>query len=212
MDIRDKTCVVIGGGKVARRKLMPLLDAGASVKIVSPQVKDEVSLLAQEGKIKWIEREYVEGDLEGSALAFVAVDDQKVAERAAAEANRLKIPVNSADMPDSCSFTLPAYLERGDLLVTVSTGGKCPALSKKLKEKLAQTIDDSYGEFLDILGDARKMMIDNGLSHDKCRDLLNNLIESDILHHIREGSSSKAREFAAMSVAEAFSKTKAKGE
>jgi len=206
VDIRGRKCVVIGGGNVALRKVESLLKAGAGVRLVSPQVKEEVGKLADCGTIAWTARIYEYGDLEGAALAFVAVDDPNVGEEVAKEAEDRNILINVADIPEQCAFTLPSCLERGDILFTISTGGKCPALAKHMRIKLDKLIEEDYGPFLDVLAGARERMIKAGIGHDKCRQLLNKLIASDILPLIKDDKMAEARSIADTVVAEAVEK------
>lgn len=196
IDIQDKKCVVIGGGKVAYRKVLSLISAGAKVEIISPAAIDEIEKLVNDSLVAWTKRKYEEGDLEGATLAFVAVDSSHIGPEVTSEAKVLGIPVNVADEPSQCSFTLPSIAERGDLLITVSTGGKCPALARHVRLSIETIIDDAYGEMLTILAEVREQLLNAKIGHDKCRDLLNKLISSGILSLLREGDNEKASEIA----------------
>jgi len=203
VDLQDRPCVVIGGGKVAYRKVHSLLKAGAKIRLISPHIKEGVQAFVDEGKITWIEREYEPGDLEGSTIVFVAVDDPAVGAVVAEEAKKLNLLINVADIPHQCTFTLSSYIERGDLLVTISTGGKCPAYSRHMRHTLEEIVDDSYGEVLGILGQTREEILKLGVESDKCRDLLNNLIKENIVDLVREGKRDEADRLAQETVARA---------
>ncbi len=204
IDIQNKSCVLIGGGNVAYRKALSLLRAGADIRLISPEINDGVRSLVDDGAVKWIDRCYQQGDLQGATLAIVAVDDPAVGKKVSEEATRLNIPINVADIPEQCTFTLSSCIERGDLLVTISTGGKCPAFSRHMRLKLEEIVDDAYGDLLNMLGDAREEMLEAGISSDNCRDSLNKIIDSDILSFLREGERGKAAAFADKTVSEAI--------
>lgn len=195
-------CVVIGGGNVAHRKILSLMRAKAEVKLVSPAATDELKKLARNGSIAWIKRGYARGDLKGAALAFVATDSSDARSEAVNEAIERGIPVNVADEPEQCTFTLPSIAERGDLMIAVSTGAKCPSLARQVRLEIEDLIDDAYGEMLALLARVREELLSAGIDHDKCRDLLNNLITSDILSLLREGKKEKASKLAREGMAE----------
>lgn len=202
MDIHGRYCVVIGGGSVAKRKIATLLKAGARLKVIAPEIDEAILEMASSDDITCLKREYQKGDLEGATLAFVAANP-KIGKEVSLEASRLNIPVNVADIPEQCSFTLPSLSERGDLMITVSTGGKCPAFSRAVRMKLEELIDEPYGEVLEILEDVRTRLIKADVKTDKCRDSLNKLIESDILSLIRNGEKEKAKLLAEQAVKKA---------
>lgn len=206
IDIQNKRCVLIGGGNVAYRKALSLLKAGADIRLISPEINERVAGLVYDGTVDWIERSYEPGDLEGATLAIVAVDDPSVGKKVSEEASRLNIPINVADIPEQCTFTLSSCIERGDLLVTISTGGKCPAFSRHMRLKLEEIIDDAYGDLLNLLGDGREKMLEAGISSDNCRDSLNKIIDSDIISYLREGEHEKAAAFADKTVSQAILK------
>ena len=206
IDIQNKSCVLIGGGNVAYRKALSLLKAGADITLIAPEINDGVSKLVDDGTINWIKRCYEPGDLNGAALAIVAVDDPAVGKKVSEEATRLNVLINVADIPEQCTFTLSSCIERGDLLVTISTGGRCPAFSRHMRLKLEEIIDDAYGDLLNLLGGAREKMIEAGISTDNCRDSLNKIIDSDILSYLREREHEKAAAFADKIVSEAILK------
>lgn len=208
VDIQNKRCALIGGGNVAYRKALSLLKAGADIRLIAPEINNGVSRLVDNEALNWIKRTYQPGDLEGVALAIVAVDDPTVGKKVSEEAKRLNVLINVADIPEQCTFTLSSFIERGDLLVTISTGGKCPAFSRHMRLKLEEVIDDAYGDLLNILGDAREKMLEAGLSSDNCRDSLNKIIDSDILSFLRDGEHAKAAAFAEKSVSEAILKSR----
>lgn len=195
IDIKGKLVAVVGGGRVAQRKVRSLLKAGAEVRLISPEITDELKELVSTNSIGWTSRKYRHGDLYGAILAFVAADAE-VGKRVAEDAVEQGIQVNVADVPSQCTFTLPSVVERDDLMITISTGGKCPALAKHMRKKLEKIIDGSYGELLGILGEVREKLLTGGVDSDRCTGLLNRLITSEILDLIKDGEVKRARELA----------------
>lgn len=134
LDLTGKRCVVIGAGVVAERKVVQLLASEAKVMLVSPTATGEIQRLAGEGKVRWIEREYVQGDLAGATLAVAATDDEQVNRQVHAEAHREKVLLNVVDVTPLCGFIAPSVVERGPVTVAISTSGSSPALARKLRE------------------------------------------------------------------------------
>jgi precorrin-2 dehydrogenase/sirohydrochlorin ferrochelatase len=137
-------CVVIGGGAVAERKARTLLQAGAIVTVISPNLTGTLMSWVQESKIRYVERKYRAGDLIGCRLAFVATGDCEVISVVALEARERGVWVNAADDPPNCDFILPSILRRGDLVVAVATGGASPALSRAIREELESYFSEDY--------------------------------------------------------------------
>jgi siroheme synthase-like protein len=137
-------CVVVGGGTVAERKVRQLLDAGARPTVISPTLSAALAAWHAAGQIAHIARLYREGDLAGAALAFAATNDAAANQRVAAEARERGILANVADAPEAGSFHTVATLRRGDLLITVSTGGASPALAAQIRSELAERYGPEY--------------------------------------------------------------------
>ncbi len=129
MDVSGSRCVVVGGGGVASRKVRGLLESGARVVVVSPEVSSEIEAM----DVTVERRPYAPGDLAGASLAFAATDRREVNAAVAREAKENGIPVNVADRPAEGDFALPSVLRRGGLQVAVSTGGASPALARKIR-------------------------------------------------------------------------------
>ena len=162
--VRDRPVVVVGAGRIAARKIEPLLDAGAVVRVIAPAACDDVRRWADSGRLVLIERGFEAGDLDGAWLAITATDDPSVnaAVHAAGEAGR--VFVNSADDPANCSFTLMSVVRRGDLVVCIGTGGRSPALAAQLRRQLGEEIGPEYETLLDLLSEAREALRGAGRS------------------------------------------------
>ncbi len=190
--VRDRRVVVVGGGRIAARKIEPLLGAGAEVVVVAPESGAEVRAWADAGRLVLHERAFRPADLEGAWLALTATDDPTVnaAVHAAGEAGRTW--VNSADDPANCSFTLMSVIRRGDLVVSVATGGRSPALSVQLRRQLEEEIGPEYEILLDLLSDAREELRGAGRSSEDAD--WQSAFDGGIVELVRAGRVDEARE------------------
>jgi precorrin-2 dehydrogenase/sirohydrochlorin ferrochelatase len=156
LDLRDKPCVVIGGGQVAQSKVEGLLAADAAVTVVSPALTEHLEALRQEGRINYVAREYQSGDLEGFVITIVATDDRAINAAVTKEGRKRGVWVNAVDDPPNCDFIMPAIIRRGDLTIAVSTGGASPALARKLREELEAYFSEEYISLLDLVAEVRQ--------------------------------------------------------
>ena len=158
LKLTGRRCAVVGGGAVAERKAAALLEAGAEVTVISPRMTEKLAEWGRTGRVLLTERAYAAGDLTGCFVAVCATDDREVNRQAAADAAAAGVLVNVADAPELSDFTVPARVVRGDLLITVSTGGHSPALARRLREDLAGQYGPEYGQYLDLLARVRQSM------------------------------------------------------
>ena len=136
LNIRERACLVVGGGSVAERKVSLLLDAGARVTVVSSGLCDSLKEQSEQGTIDYRQGEFNEDDLQGKALIIAATDDREVNESIASWANQHNVPVNVVDNPDAGSFIMPSIIDRSPVQIAVSTGGSSPVLARTLRSKL----------------------------------------------------------------------------
>jgi len=187
LDIRNKKCLVVGGGAVGTRKVMALLDCGAEVTVISPAVSKPLRELAATGSITLKARTYCRGDLDGIFLVIGATDDETLNRQISLDAERLNRLCNIADRPESCSFILPSVVQRDDLVITISTSGKSPALAKKLRKTLETQFGEEYGNLLRLMGAIRKKLLGQSHEPEAHKHLFEQLIDSDLIVLIREG-------------------------
>jgi precorrin-2 dehydrogenase len=187
LDLRGKACVVIGGGYVAERKVLSLLDAGAKVKVISPEVTSTIELLAKEQRITIQFKDYAEGDLEGAFLAYSATDDREINQNVSEESQKVKTLLNVVDDPIRCDFIVPSIINRGDLVIATSTSGKSPAMARKIREELEVMFGDDYAIFLNLMGAIRAVLLKRGDVSDKNKGIFEMLARSPILGWIKEG-------------------------
>lgn len=181
INVEGKKCVVVGGGAVAFRKIISLLEAGAQVKVVAPEFCAQIKKLIQAGRVKAITRKYRKTDVNGAFLVFSATDDREVNRYIARNARKQGILVNTADDPDCCDFTLSAVVRRGELTVAIATGGASPALSRYLREKLEKVVGREYGELASLLGKLREIFKEEGKDLAMLKSIFDSLIDSGIL-------------------------------
>lgn len=164
LNVRGKKCVVVGGGEVALRKVQTLLEHGAAVEVVSPALCSELDRLARDGKIKARNNQLEPSDLEGTLIVIAATDDPGTNSRVAAEAGRRKTLVNVVDDRELCDFIVPSSIRRGDLMIAISTGGKSPALSRKIRVRLEKLFGEEYAALTDLIGEVRAELKMRGTS------------------------------------------------
>jgi len=186
LDLDGKLCVVVGGGRVAERKVRSLLQVGALVKVISPQLTQSLSRLKERGKIIHSQRPYRSGDLHRAFLAITATDDRRANERVFNQALRQKIPVNVVDDPAHSSFIVPSLVQKGDLLIAISTSGQSPALARALRQKLQKEIGAEYIYLLKLLGAVRKKILSLGLGQKRKQVIFRKLAGKDLLLLIRK--------------------------
>ena len=181
LDVRGRTVVMIGGGETAVRKIESLLEAGAKVIVYDPRPLPLVRQMAARKKIRWIGRAWRPGDLGKSFLAVAATDDPGTHRAVRSEARKKGILLNVVDSPEFCDFVFPAYLKRGEFLVTVSTGGASPALARKVREELENIFGPEYKTLVDLMGKLRETQE----KLPRRGELLTELIHSPVLAYIR---------------------------
>ena len=154
-NVAGRKVLVVGGGGVAQRKVEGLRACGARVTVVSPEFS--AALVRMTG-VRRLERRYRKSDLRGACLVISATDSAEVNARVFEQASAAGIPVNVVDQPDLCTFTVPATISRGDLVITISTGGGSPALSRRIRERLETSIEPAYAKHLALLQQMRPVV------------------------------------------------------
>jgi precorrin-2 dehydrogenase/sirohydrochlorin ferrochelatase len=191
LDIRGKICVIVGGGEVAARKAERLLDCGAKVFIISPKLSPALAALKEKSLICHIAAAYSGDLIQGAALVIGATDDEKTNAQISLDARSKRIPVNIVDDPQKCDFILPSLVQRGDLAITIGTGGKSPALARHLREELEAKYGEEYKIFHNILGNLRVKMEKNaGVG----KDWFESMLEAGMLDSIKKKDIKKVKE------------------
>lgn len=154
--LTDALCVVVGGGAVAARKIAALLESGARVRVISPALHEHLVQLRHEGRIEHVARAFADDDVDGATLAIAATNRREVNAQVAQAARERKILCNIADDPAGSSFHTLGTVARGDVLLSVSTGGESPALAAFIRRKLEATFGPEYGVLAERFGELRR--------------------------------------------------------
>ncbi|MEW6541753.1 MAG: bifunctional precorrin-2 dehydrogenase/sirohydrochlorin ferrochelatase [Bacillota bacterium] len=192
--LEGEPCLVIGGGRVAERKVRSLLEAHARVRVISPGLTAGLQALADAGEIEHRRGEYRPGDVEGAFLVISATNDPAANRLVAADCRARRILLNAVDDPENCSFFVPASVRRGDLTIAVSTGGQSPLLARKLREKLALEYGPLYGDYLALIGRIRHNIIRSVSDPVKKEQLLEALCAPEILDTLAKGDYDRVKE------------------
>jgi precorrin-2 dehydrogenase/sirohydrochlorin ferrochelatase len=158
LNLQDKTCLLIGGGVVAERKIATLLEYGTRVRIVSKAITAQIEQWHRENRVEIALRDFCEEDLEGVFLVFAATNDSDVNRKVSQCCREKEILVNVVEHPEQGDFFVPSILRRDDLTVAISTAGKSPAFARRLRRELEAIITPAYGEFVDLLGEVRRCL------------------------------------------------------
>jgi len=191
--LERKQAVVVGGGNVAARKVGELLEAGAHVTVISPAHTPELKALAKAGHITIIGRPYLKGDLSGAFLAIAATDDPDVNQTIWQEAEQHGCLVNVVDDPAHCHFIMPAVIRRGDVTVTISTGGTSPALARRLRERLETLVGPEYGELAALLAELRLQLRSRYPQERDRQEAAFRLVDSELINIIKANGIEEAK-------------------
>jgi precorrin-2 dehydrogenase/sirohydrochlorin ferrochelatase len=186
--VAGRRVLVVGGGTVAAEKARGLLNAGAVVHVVARSVSDAVRSL----DLTWDERPYERGEVTGYRLAVACTNDPAANQAVFDDGEAAGVWVNAADDPERCSYTLPARLDRGRVLVTVSTGGHSPALASWLRDQLAEQVDEAVDTLASLLADARAELLAAG--RPSVGADWRTALDSGMLDLVRAGHLDEARE------------------
>ncbi len=187
MDVKGRNCLVVGGGDVAARKVEMLVKCGASVKIVAPELDASLAPLVDDGRITHIKEGYDSRHLEGISLAIGATDNGEVNRKLYDDASEKGLPVNIVDVPELCSFIVPSIVEQGDLLIAISTSGKSPAMSKRIRKELQKIFGAEYAKMLSLMGEMREILTGLEPDYKKRMEIFTKIANSDLLERIRKG-------------------------
>lgn len=206
LNLRGRRCLVVGGGRVARRKVEGLLEAGAEVTVVAP------ACVPMPPGAHIEQRAFQPEDVTGVMLVFAATDDPAVNAAVAQDADARGIPVNVADDAERCSMLIPAVVRRGALRIAVSTGSASPALAQELRKELEAHYGQEYGELVELLGELRREwepeLITAGLDAPARGELWHEILRLPLLDALRASDRLKAAALATTLIVERISKVK----
>ena len=192
LDLRDRPCLVVGGGSVAERKAISLFDAAADLTVVSPSLTPALETLAHKNKITHRRKTFEEHDLAGMYLVIAATNDTAVNAAVAHACRQKGMLVNVASPPEESTFIVPSVVERGDLLLAVSTCGSSPALTKKVREDLERAYGPEYAVFLEKMSLLRRRLLHEVADENVRRKVFQAMVDSDVLYLLKAGAAHEA--------------------
>ncbi|NNL06736.1 MAG: uroporphyrinogen-III C-methyltransferase [Gammaproteobacteria bacterium] len=191
--IRQRSCLVVGGGSVAARKVSLLRKAGADVTVVSPELCDELQQLASSNKIDYLNRGYVENDLDDCVMVIAATDQRDVNEQISAHALSRSLPVNVVDNIALCSFIMPSIIDRSPLQIAVSTGGSSPVLARLIRTRLEGLIPTAYGKLGALVESFRSRVKSAFPNVEQRRHFWETILEGTVAELVFSGHDDQAR-------------------
>ncbi|RTZ59509.1 MAG: uroporphyrinogen-III C-methyltransferase [Gammaproteobacteria bacterium] len=194
LNIRNQPCLVIGGGDIAARKAALLLEAGARVTVVAPDLHADLKAALDQGRIEYTEGSFEASQLNGRKLVIAATDDSEVNARVSAEAQRLNIPVNVVDSPRLCSFIMPSIIDRSPVQIAVSTGGVSPVLARLIRATIEAAIPASYGKLAKLAADFRDQVKQSFSTVNDRRVFWENTLAGPVAELALSGNLDQARE------------------
>ncbi len=185
LDIQNRKCLVVGGGSVGTRKVMTLVECGAVVTVVSSDVAEELLELAEKKMIELKRRPYESSDIDGMFLVIGATDNEELNRQINKDAEHQNKLCNIADRPEACNFVLPSIVNRGNLVIAISTSGKSPAFAKKMRQDLEKEFGEEYDEFLQLMGAIRKKALSEKHEPEAHKHLFEQLINRGLVDMVR---------------------------
>ncbi|AHF07208.1 precorrin-2 dehydrogenase/sirohydrochlorin ferrochelatase family protein [Desulfitobacterium metallireducens] len=192
VDLRLKPVLVVGGGNVAYRKVQTLLEHGAIVHIVSPDLIMELKDLVDSQRCFWANKEYSSEDIQDATIIFSCTEKDEVNANVSIDAQKNKRLINVVDDPEKCSFIVPSIMERGDLKIAVSTGGSSPIVARQIREQLQMQYGQEFEDYLSLLKEWRKK-VKSGLSSEQKHVFWSKVTDGEILELIKKGRLSEAK-------------------
>ncbi len=193
LNIEKKSCVVFGGGEVARRKAASLIDSGAKVTVVSPTLDPVLDYMSFQKEITWLDRKFEPSDLQGAYLVIAATDDRKVNKQIGELCAQKKIHCNVVDAPEEGDFIVPTTIERGPLTIAINTSGISPTLSASIRQEIEMAYGEEYGLFLELMALLRPVVQEEFPSAQERRNIFDKMVSSRAISLLRNGMTEEAK-------------------
>ena len=193
LNIKNKHCTVIGGGEVATRKVRLMLKAGGKVRVISPDLCQDLTNLADKGKLQHVARSYRADDLALSHLVVAATDDPEINRAVAAEAMQMRIPVNVVTEPEDGSCIMPSVIDRSPVVAAVSTGGASPVLARLIRTRLESLIPAGYGRLAALASEFRDQVKSTLGKADDRRRFWDRILQGSVAERVFSGHQEEAR-------------------
>lgn len=196
LNVEGRRCLIVGGGRVAERKVCTLIEACADLYLVAREVTPGIEALAESGALHLRIGEPVEDDLEGAILVIAATDDEALNRQLREWSRARSTPINVVDVPELCDFIVPARIDRGPIAITISTGGSSPALSKYLRRVLEEHITEAHGQLAELMGKLRDEVFGSIPTQPSRAAAWHRLINSDVIDLLATGEHAEAERLA----------------
>ena len=195
LNLAGQRCLVVGGGRIGLEKIQGLLVCRADVAVVAPEVDPGVRALADGGEIMWVAKTFETSDLDGSLLVIAATADTEVNTAVFEAARARSMLVNVVDVPALCNFVLPAISRRGPIAVAVSTSGASPALAKRLRREIDESVGDEYATLASMLDEQREWAKSTLPTYDDRRVFFESIVggDPDPIALLRDGKLDEVR-------------------
>jgi precorrin-2 dehydrogenase/sirohydrochlorin ferrochelatase len=194
VQLEGKKVVVVGGGNVAYRKVLALLECGAAIHLAGRELTLELKQMVENEEIHFLGREFSEGSLRNAFMIIAATDDKDLNHHISTCARKKGVLVNAVDQPPDCDFIVPSILKRGDLQIAISTSGKSPALARRIRKSLEAQFGEEYETFLTMMGRLRKEILSLGLPQKENSRIFQKIVDSDLLENFPDGFSRRMEE------------------
>jgi len=212
LDVKTKPCIVIGGGEIASRKAALLQNAGAAIRVISPELGPTLLALKEQNEIEHEAREYCQGDLEGARLVIAATDNMAVNQQVSEEAQAHGIPVNVVDQPELCSFIMPAIIDRSPVIAAISTSGASPVLARLIRGRLESLIPSGYGRLAELASSFRDRVKARFTNPTDRRRFWEDVLQGGVAERVFSGHHEEANKLMEQALAETSLTTDGMGE
>ncbi len=195
IDLRGRRCLVVGGGPVGTEKAEKLVDAGADVRLVSPEITARLTELVATGAIaEFHRREYRAADLEDCILVIAATNEAEVNRQVWEDGEARRMLVNVVDVPPLCNFIVPSIMRHGELAVAVSTGGASPVVARAVRQRIEGEVGPEWGELVGLLRATREELKQRFLTMPERAAAVERLLATDIVDRLAAGDRDGARD------------------
>jgi len=192
LDVAGRRAVIVGGGAVAARKAAVLSRAGATIVVIAPELHSELRMMVEDGRVEWLEKKFERGDLPDAFLVFAATNLASVNREVELDARERNQMVSLADESGESDFHLGATIDRGDITVSVTTGGRSPALSRLVRDRIEQALTPQLARLAEILGELREPAKRDLATDGERKRFFDAILQSDIEALLAEQDDSAA--------------------
>ncbi|PWA12205.1 NAD(P)-binding protein [Pueribacillus theae] len=181
LSVKGYTVVIVGGGKIATRRILPLLEVEVNVIVISPEVTADIKTWHGQQRLHWKAKCFEPIDIKNAAIVIAATNDPKV-NLQVYEASEKHQLINLADRPNLSNFYVPATFRRGKLILSVSTSGASPGLARQIKQQLSEIYDENYESYVEFLDQCRQIVKSTSLNQQTRNNILKELLKTRYRH------------------------------